>query len=527
MKRLSPAFTLIELMVSIALVLILMYGVSRVFTTTQAVVSTNQAISNHTRDARAAQSVLARDFGLIVTDGAPFMFIRSSVQDGFRNKADMDGDRDGNPRTIDLDGNNVEGDNAVFGEDVPNARYNDRNHRVDRLSFFERGLFRRQTGGTVATAGQSPFLAQMTATEAWVWYGHLRIPNNSGSVTNQQDPGAGSLGVNQNNFFATDWILGREQFLLKEKSAANSIVDNANQPQIFIDGMNTIPAGVARPDLQPLQYQSGANSGTYQNNTSRWDLAATSISEFRNRLNTWIIRDANAGTLATQFQWYSEIFGTTGRRFQTDPFIRKPITAANVAFQSPIFMRGCTQFIVEYAGDYVSQVADPALATWGNVDGIINNPTVGQPTTDGILDYVVVGVGANRRKEVRWYGMPRDTNGDGAIPGFAAGRTNNQMPDVVPLRDVMLTYNATVTTGAPHEKDMANAMRLPTGTGPTGVPSDYMASTGGMLANAEYICAWGPNDKKPAMIRITLVLDDPLGRIQAEGQIFEYVFTLP
>src|SRR3954454_13336796 len=89
----SAGFTLVELMVSIALVLVLMYGVTKVFSTTQAVVSSNQAISDQTRDARAAQAVMARDFSLAVTADAPFMLLESQRRGGFRNAADDQGDR--------------------------------------------------------------------------------------------------------------------------------------------------------------------------------------------------------------------------------------------------------------------------------------------------------------------------------------------------------------------------------------------------------------------------------------------------
>ena len=57
------------------------------------------------------------------------------------------------------------------------------------------------------------------------------------------------------------------------------------------------------------------------------------------------------------------------------------------------------------------------------------------------------------------------------------------------------------------------------------VPSgDYPA----MGAGEFFVAAWGPDTQtspKPTMIRITVVLDDPDGRIGA-GQSFEYVLKL-
>src|SRR3954447_8040046 len=83
----AAGFTLVELMISIALVLILMYGVSKVFTTTQAVVSSGQAISTQTRDARGTQSVLSQDFARYAAD-SPCMILHSEYRPAFRNLAD-------------------------------------------------------------------------------------------------------------------------------------------------------------------------------------------------------------------------------------------------------------------------------------------------------------------------------------------------------------------------------------------------------------------------------------------------------
>src|SRR5947209_17221594 len=75
------------------------------------------------------------------------------------------------------------------------------------------------------------------------------------------------------------------------------------------------------------------------------------------------------------------------------------------AGQAPIFLRGCSQFIVEYAGDFLSQ--DPTT-------GIV---TAAQP--DGEIDYILDNVVANGTpqfvRRVRWYGFPRDVTGDGKV----------------------------------------------------------------------------------------------------------------
>jgi prepilin-type N-terminal cleavage/methylation domain-containing protein len=548
MKR--HAFTLIELMVSIALALLLMYGISRVFSITSQTVGANQGISEHARDARAAQAVFAQDFGSAVTLEAPFMVIHSQVQAAFRNRADLAADRDyptaaaaqrdNATRTTDVNGNNSEGEATVPGEIVSPVVYNDRNHRLDIISFFGRGLFKRQTGGTLASNAATPFVADMSSAEAWVWYGHLRIANNSGTATVDQDPGASTLSLNGNNFFATDWILGREAILLREPDGSGNIADQQGQNQVFIRGT----AGV----LKPLAYQTADNNPqppTYEIQQSRYDLASTSISGYRQTMLDYLAATPNG-------LWWNTLFGGGGTRFQTNPFIVKPITPGNLSQQSPIFLRGATQFIVEYAGDYLKQNLDRtdvvpggvgnALGVYGDVQDTYkrydNDPTLldvnGIPLpqgaadryvggeTDGVIDFVVV----NGVKRIRWYGFPRNTSGGNTIPGWIAGRTSSQMPEVVPLRDVwraslwtdpaLPTQLPALSPGAPFEKQMPTKLLE---------KPDY-AAVGATAITAEYNCAFGPNDQKPKMIRITLVLDDPAGRT-AEGQTFEYVFELP
>jgi prepilin-type N-terminal cleavage/methylation domain-containing protein len=525
-----PAFTLVELMVSIALVLLLMLGVTRVFSTTQAVVSSNQAISNATRDARGAQSVLAQDFNAFAAD-SPAMILHSEYRPAFRNLADMQGDRDYSAagaqqarddavRSQDLDGDNAESP----AEAAPVPLLGKRTHRIDSLSYFVRGLFKRQTGGTVASAGSSPFLAPMTASEAWVWYGHMRVANDAGSFTINQDPGAGTFAVNANgnNFFATQWVLGRELVLLKEKNSGGQIVDNAGQAQIFVDQV-----GANGTSLTPLMYGSPSTMGTFPIERSRFDLAATSIGGYRQRLNQWIADNP----VGPNSQWWTALFGSAVHRFGASPILTTPLTPAIVSQQAPIFMRGVTSFAVEYAGDYLAQNQDPVSPTYGRVTGVYKpKSATTQPITDGQIDFIAIpppagsppNTPASRR--VRWYGAPRNANGTSnpvtgqlTIPGYQPAMNDaNLLTEVVPLRDVWRTLpdEAPTIDGAPFERNVNTEMPLAV---------DYMSAV--TPANF-YDVAWGPNDPKPKLIRIVFTIDDPLGRTP-EGQTFEYVFEVP
>src|SRR3954468_5900345 len=99
------AFTLIELMVSIALVLILILGINQVFRITTNSIGAGQALSTVVRDNRAAAGMIYNDARTIVTDNAPFIIIDSSRINAYQNPEDLQSDRDGDVHTQDLNGN--------------------------------------------------------------------------------------------------------------------------------------------------------------------------------------------------------------------------------------------------------------------------------------------------------------------------------------------------------------------------------------------------------------------------------------
>ncbi len=538
-RRSSAAFTLVELMIAIALVLILMLGVSRVFRITGETISANQAVSENTRYARSIQSTFTSDIAHVAPDGA-CMVLMSERKTAFRNVLDEASDSKWTKATtktepmmrqVDLDGNGVEGDGP--NDVIPLGSVNYRSHRTDTFSFFTRGLFPRQTGG-VYPSGATPFVADMTSGEAWVWYGQLKLPDDS-TPPNYMNLGRGTgddtprltRALNPNNFYATQWQLGREAMLLRDKTSG-PITDKAGNLQTYIDSQNIPPAPSTSGVLTPLEYTSATQTGAAKSYTiaeSRFDLAASTISDFRFRLTTFLQRTPTPLT----DNWWDGLFGSPGRRYQTNPAVLKPITPAILSQQQAKLLSGCTQFIVEYAGDFLAQDNDAASSTYGYILNVYTNGTNG---TDGQIDYIVTGTGTNKRKQIRWYGLPRDTDNNGAIAIPAATGNPNLVTDTVPLRDV---WRFSTTPGispyasnAPFEKF---TWTLPTRTTSSltdyaSGPGDYEALTGGIGPDDFYTCAWGPNDPRPKMIRITFTLDDPQGRTP-DGQTFEYVFELP
>ncbi len=528
MKR---AFTLVELLVSLALVLVLILGVNAIFKMASDTVNGGLALGAAARDDRAVQGVIFDDFRTAVLTNGPMLLIRSERVPAFRNRADELADRDGLPLTTDLNNNNSETD---AGEVTLPLVYNSRNHRIDRVSFFATGLFRRQTGTESATSMR--YLDDGSSNEAYVWYGHVDQPNgrpstaipgrlahkSPGEVPNPPDD------PNPDNYYATDWILGRSVTLLRDMSMTPL-------PHPTYIAQASTPAA----NLTPLQFNSRASQPAAGNVrdwlvTSRYDLADTTVAKFRDKLAANIrLRGSNiAGTT-----WYETLGGqwSTGAgaqevnaRVQASPYPDRPLTPYGVARTAPVFVRGCTQFIVEYAGDYLRQNPD---------DGTIQGTYLaGAGGTDGEVDYVMVtdrphpAAPVKKVRRVRWYGMPRnvDTLDDGAgvmIRGGQGAANPNLMRDVVPLRDVLMAGGVSAS-----QLDDAGFFEHFDGLDPQ---QNYAtAAVEGNPKLLRYYAAWGPRDlaagslSRPRMLRVTMTFDDPDGRM-AEGQTHEYVVDLP
>jgi chitodextrinase len=349
--------------------------------------------------------------------------------------------------------------------------------------------------------------------------------------------------------------------------------------------------------LTPLAYNTQSSDGNASTplQSSRYDLALTTISGFKNNVlfnaPQWAVNTNYAvgayvtdngsiyvataasspssaadepgtagGSRWTVQLWYSLMMTPSAggvQRFQANPFVEKPVTPASVSKQAPIFLPACTQFIIEFAGDYISQIAanpdewvntksyavgdvvkvpagstytiyvavaastgqqPPNTTYWQTaVAGTINTyKPNGGISPDGQMDFVQ---GTN---QIRWYGLPRDTNGNGVI-------TAND-GDVVPVCDVS-------RTAMPFEKswpfNIADPTHPPVASDIPAAGSDFYINTN-MPKNAagqidpSYTVAWGPADtNRPKLVRITLVVDRPeAASNQFDGSTFEYVFKL-
>jgi hypothetical protein len=554
-------------MVSIALALLLILGINQVFSLTSKTIGAGQAVSAGLQSNQTANTVMTEDFHEAEQD-SPVFIIRNEKTLAYMDLADQMHDQDQDITTADLAGTGTE-------RPVRGYTYNARNHRVDRVSFFARGNFSRQT------ADDGAFDDATKATEAYITYGHGWQPNNNGAFLQSTYPG--TLGApppvnpntitrttNPNNFFARNWVLVRWPILLNNSVA----LPNAG-PQSFD---RTI--GPSFP-LSPLQYNSTATDGLTRLQTSRYDLARTTIEQFRNDVGQIVVPPPGQ-PLASNW-WVPLVYSTSAGapllpafRFQVNPFPAKPITSGSAAQMAPYFVGHVSQFIVEFAGDFLTQ--DNVAAT-GTSPNFTSSPTYGHATAvgpDGEIDwqldikgewdntviyspgdnvedpknhgqyyqYIATtpgsGVslstntvwqryagGAQPPRRIRWYGLPRETSGD---------LVHLDYNDVVPVRDVIADdLPAANPNYAPFEtlaelptqpNFNVNTQRHDYFTDTTNY--DYTSGIPAVDANLHYTCIWtnagSVRQGVPALIRIIMTVEDESGRLDG-GQTFEYILS--
>lgn len=577
-SRPRRAFTLVELMISIALALMLIYGISQVFKLSGDTVGANQAVGVIVRDYRAASATLTEDFRNSLPDSPMFLISNriaygyegpgTGLKAGWRNaeeERDVDPalNPDADPLKQEINGSLVAASITAGGDRAP---------RIDRLGFFARNLYRRQTASSAQVSSGT------TGTDAYVWYGHTALPTADPAVwTQPQDQ------------YAVDRVLGRVAIVMKN---SNTIYKDKQEDPLLLPKpananvlANTLwPLGWVMPETNQSNLRNkGNNAAAYQ---SVKDLAPASIDEWR--------AFADAAYTANPFTWFKPMedgVDPTLKHFWRAwcrPTVSRPIDQVKMAQTTPYFVGHCTQFIVEYAGDYLNQEENN-----GDVPGLPTDvaakmdPASGQivyGTTDGVIDYVIDtsadgtfgGTGAftpndpptNPAKWVRrtrWYGLPRDVTGDGRIT----------INDVVPLSDVMAYYGITMAAPgsnpgdpgtdtrvtAPWEIEVPNVANqgdnkvsaphglvdpklknpaLPAHTGnPNANEKKYAQQDYGMLDRGrsgaadpalsrsvaplfKYTAAF--HNEAPAMIRVTMKIDDPSGKLR-DGQWYQFILT--
>jgi len=659
----ASGFTLIELMLAVALSLVLIVGINYVFQMTSDAVGAGQTVNAFARDSQSAQAVLFDDFRNIDKD-APCFIIASQLVTQFLNSADAQTGSDPNVIVIDSSGNyDAIGAQPSYKTVAPQAILspavlNYRCHRADLVKFFAHGFFPRRS------ANDGSYTSPTTATDAFVTLGHALLPTNDGSV--YVGPTSDTVSANSHfvqpstasaanwwlpqpvttagpqqrlGAYAADWVLARSVMLLKDPTTnpGNAEHNYSHLPTA------TLPLPALFPyaaDLTPLGHYSPDDQGLTISQLSRYDLANVTPDQLRRYIADEILQWRTGPAVLHPYMgphlWWNPLvynlaayenagdgpyptnasppvyyFANTSAtpptaapptyllgfwtaasgamttpagatadlaRVACNPQIQSPLNSASIAQMAPYFLQHCSQFIVEYAGDYLQQDG-PTSSTPGTLTGEITG--LGP---DGQIDYVIVTDNANpphRYKKIRWYGMPRSSNGGTAntsaqfswdavnypvnkpgivIRGYnpgtdvstavyhdASGNPHGIMEefvDVIPLRDYYSLYlntahagytpPATATYQPPWEVDVNFDPTVDyggtttTGHAPiafaNGVNNAFhINDTAAPQNNARYAAAWY-NDM-PAMIRILIKVDDPNDKLK-DGPWYEYIFRL-
>jgi hypothetical protein len=315
---------------------------------------------------------------------------------------------------------------------------------------------------------------------------------------------------------ASDWVLGRSSMLLQPR---NPITD-AHYTSLFYNAFATLPRG------------NGYAPGPWLIQDSRFDVVTTTMEQFRDDLDaelqvraalppgggpvpeanqTWYQSDATASiNYARATKAFADRADQTGMIKPTDEL------SSEMALATPIFLKGSTQFIVEFAGDFYDQ----GFVALGG-DGVPHSETL------GTIDWETVPPAAGGGTRIRWYGMPRNVDGD------AAGTPDVQPlsvapPDFDPGAGVRPWWNdGAVQRAHANATDPYIFAWGPVGTQdirprPIGYrPAD--AATGKAAIGAKqghaYAC-------RPRLIRIIIEATDQNSRLP-EGQHIEMIFRLP
>jgi prepilin-type N-terminal cleavage/methylation domain-containing protein len=507
------AFTLTELLISVAIVLVLMLGINYVFSTSAKTISTGMAVTGVTREHRGARKVFEQDFrNAVKPEEMPALIIHNEAVYAWRDKQDKLTDADADPSTYDVDG--VAGDEiAMNGFDPASwglpGIYNFRRHRVDRISFFASNgtdPYARQTGD------ENTYRGPQTAPDAWIQYGMLRLPDNGGTV--YWKPGARGTPVvdeqgNHNNFFATQWAIGRRVMLLRNLETlptGTRFITVNNTPAsalgLNIGALTNLPrenppyptaapwkVEESRLDLVGVQAFGTATGTPLQRMSARVAAFGNFATDGDVNRDRRTYTDTQAGVTLNYLAW-------------AKPFVNKSGFANSITHQTretalttPVFLRGATQFIVEFAGDFYDQSGTGT-------------------ETGGTNDFEMV----DGAQKMRWYGLPRDADGDGTMdvrPFVGAGAwpaPPTQQP----------RWNAGTFESAP-----ATGTRI-YAWGPitAGMTEPVAGKPANGLEPAVTFTPGHANYVRPSLVRIVINLTDPQGRL-LEGQTISQVFRLP
>jgi type II secretory pathway pseudopilin PulG len=657
------AFTLTEVVIAIALVLLLLLGVSRVFSLTAQTIGAGNSLGQQLRNHRAIQQNLARDFlgsGTASTtqdpnDGIdpgnidpntgifpigapdssgprlPSLVISNFRVAAFANEADRRSSQAWQGLSnAQIDSNDIARSNAIRDvdlldpsnapptpgtPDVPIYQYGQRNFRVDTISFWSRGKFQRQTGNLPigASSSERAFVSNSSGTEAWTFYGILSIHNGDQSQNDRVMPAVSAYGApglaqtqghpsfpaqpNNSNQFASDFKLGRVAMIFKQPTLFNSraaLLDDDGYLEPFLSpegepfansgaisnptwpfGQGTgvvqqpgewakrrVFSGPSTTEDRELERSFFATDTRRYQFIGRFDLVARTVANFRASLAA-LPGNSTAHTLPLMLQGLAPDVAANNTQANTllemngsyfDRFWTRPSTGASsgaaeggtdgnvglneftVSQRASLLSDGVSQFIVEFAGDFVTQDPSSAQVTSGSPDGIVDFALVPDPENSA---------SSRLRRVTKWYGMPRKVdaiNLEDPDPVTRLVTINAVSPwttnDVSPVKEM----RPSATFPFERNLDVRNVPGYPNGTAESSSIPNTIPFGLSVPDYSAYVCAWGPAEFDaplqttgpnagqrsvgvPSMIRFIVETRDSRGRNQ-QPVTQEHVFRV-
>ncbi len=509
----SAGFTLTELLVAVAILVVVIIATARIFGTVSKVAGAGEANADILQTAQTIERQIRADIARMSRDG--FLVIRN-VEVPNNVNASLPGP-------------------LLNGAAAGNAKL-----RLDQLVFFSEGTFySTQFAGSkgIVTVGGEKRYPVVQATAARIYYGHgfqlsyappagdaIQAGMNNGepilpwsfSPAGQDDYKLATVnwdtGIYQKDIVATqpsarEWVLGRQAMLLADDGTNGFLRYNVLQN----DPKNSTPSIWVRPSApaQPTgpNYDSGPFSG-------RVDVAGSTLDKIRQTVT-------NLGSAAWPAQ-RTQMLRSLGVPGEAIP-LRYPrvertgpagsMERADQMLTNPALAYGCSSFTIDWTWD-------DGVGRQSNPDGSTVDPTPAAPASGDEW----VGFVLNDQAEQPWFGMTDSTR------------------NVAPLSSVSLyTGSCGLSQTDPGCLGLPIYAALIEGTVPVfaypALPTVrvYEAVFGFnqtrplVVNSAANTIAPDPSagfTPWPSAVRITFTLNDPQQRFP-EGRTFQFVVELP
>jgi prepilin-type N-terminal cleavage/methylation domain-containing protein len=307
----SRGFTIIELMVSVAILVIVILSVGIIFQSASKAVGVSQSTMVMLSDTNASQGQFQRDVSGIDKNG--FIVIRSVL-------------------------------------DATTKR------RFDQLSFVAYGSFPNRTGLYSTT---SPFTDSLVSAAALVWYGQLVIQSTSqpagGNYLAPDQTAAVALNSSPSGVNDGDFILGRHTTLLVSPSGSTT-------PNLYSNGGSTY-RGFSGCQWNTPPVLGASSETASQISCSRVDLALLSPGVLEQSIIDYITQNSRTGAGATyEADNFCYRFACLRSPYDSEPAVGTGAAAIYNGYfrMHPIMLEGVSSFAV----DWTDGTSTAAGLTW-------------------------------------------------------------------------------------------------------------------------------------------------------------------